>query len=273
MPVTYSLGAVPRFSSYLLPEDERELASYVSDGLSDLASIVDEVEAAVELFNYTSNIYSSVDAEYRRNSENRHNKQLEMKSATARYWPFIAARSVAIATHDFRLAKGTINQTWPKLPTLKTMIDGAAVNRANKLFNEYFPRTEAMRDAACHSAERSRTPQELADHAAVLKPGGARLSIGSCLSGNKLQYTYKKRSETVASLLELEISAATVARLAEVRDLYFSGFAGIEPELMRRAKAEWQERQDKRLAEATQREAEQLGDQNLSGDDHPDRNT
>jgi hypothetical protein len=230
MGITYDSSTVPSFSAYLLPEDERENGQHVNDELSSLASITDEVASAVQLFNYSNAFWSRSDAAYRADW---HNKELETKAYTIRQWPFIAAQSVAISIHHFGLLRGAINAIWRKVPTIAALVNRDDIRRSGKLFSKYFPRTEMLRDAVCHSAELSKTPESVTDHA-TSDPGKPRFFIRASLAGTHLQYTKDGK------LWELDISQDTVTKLVDVRDIYFSGFRAIEPELLRRAKEAWE---------------------------------
>jgi hypothetical protein len=222
MGITQEIDTVPIISAYLMPEDERVTATFVARQLSELASLTDQVFSAVELFTLAHQIAGQAERERQAVWGN---EELARKAQISRQWPFMVARSAAIAIHDFCVVKGSLNTAWPTVPTFRNLVDGKAVDRANKLFNQYFPRTEAMRDAVCHSGKRA-----LEDHS-VATPGGVRISIGSCLTGsalNILQYSYKKKNEAQARMYELEISAGMLSRLLEVRDIYFSGFRGVD---------------------------------------------
>jgi hypothetical protein len=231
--ITYDSSTVPTFSAYLLPDvAESSLGQHVNSELGNLASITDTVASQIELFNLSNDIWIRQEEERRADWQN---KERQRQTAIVRHWPFVAAQSVAISIHHFGLLRGAINASWRQLPTIAPMIERDPIRQSGKLFNKYFPRTEMLRDAVCHSAELSKTPQSRQDNA-TKEPGQPRFFIRAFLSGSKLQYTKEGK------LWELDISQDTLAKLIEVRDLYFSAFWKIEPELLRRAEEARQQR-------------------------------
>jgi hypothetical protein len=184
-----------------LPEGERQHALFIDRLLNRLPWRCEEFEAAVELFEF---------------SHSPHVPSTKVgPHGVGFFWTFIAAREAASALYRFSEDMKSIGANLNSCRTLAASIDARTKREATRRFSQHFPGYAAIRHVGQHQLYG--TPKDFAEHS-----GGNVLSTGN-ISRNVYQVMFEKRE------FKLEISAASLAKMREVCDLYRKAF---EPALI-----------------------------------------
>ncbi len=192
----------PLLPIHALPENEREHASFVGQNLNDLSSLCGDLEAAIALFQLNQSGANPADQGIGR---------LKFR------WLFMAAREAASATYRFSEAIQALGKNLNKCPTLLGMVDPVAKRAAAKKFDEHFPGVAGVRHSGQHASRLYGTPEDKAKHAI-----GRGISVNN-IHNNTVRTTFEKR------VVELELTAGTLAKLSEVRNLYWAIFQPLDP--------------------------------------------
>jgi hypothetical protein len=199
----------PRIPFRDLPESEQDRADHISILLQNLDSRCEDLEAAVALFKYS------------KPSVERIGKRSPSTVSKHRAWMHIAARDAASTIYKFSEDLDFIGHNLQKCPTLVTMIDRIARRAATRKFSQNFPGFRGVRHGSHHHAKLYGTPEGLARHKA------GRIVVMEGLLDDTLQTTFEKK------IVELPINNSSVAKLKEVRDLYWSAFEPVDPDFRR----------------------------------------
>lgn len=194
----------PRIHPSKLPEIEQDHANHIGILLHSLGSRCDDFEGAVKLLEYAM-------------SQEHRGKPFEESQKFFR-WMFIAARDASSTIYKFFEDMEFIGHNLNPCPTLRSMIDLKAKKAATKKFSQHFPGFAGVRHSAHHYAKLYGSPEGIREHIA---PG--RIVAVNNMFGTTLQTTFEKKT------VELDISDASLAKLKEVRDLYWSAFTPLDP--------------------------------------------
>jgi hypothetical protein len=210
----------PRLPFRKLPAIEQEGAHLIWRLLADLETRCHEFEMAVLLFE-----------RYKLHPKRDLTRDKTRKSIA---WAFIAARDAASTVYKFYESLEFIGHNFNECPTLRAMVDHKARKSATKKFKEYFPGYAGIRHSAHHYAKLYGSRRGIAENIA-----GNVLVVG-VLMGDTLQSTFLKKT------VELDVTMASVSKLREVRDLYWSAFEPLDPG--RKAQIQLMERIDRDIA-------------------------
>jgi hypothetical protein len=217
-----------------LPAEERERGNRLHNLLMELSSIVDELNSSVALFDHVR----TVSVQLRESGKaDRNNPDLARSYNIARKWPSIAARDASMAVWHFGEAMRYTKVLLKKSPTLDSLTNWPAIKGATKAYSEYFARGERiehLRNAISHKTEINEFPEVHAtkgnaDIPGIKMTGNASLIVVGSLHNSTFIYTWKGKAR------KLDITMDTVGKLAQVRDLLYSGLVEMAAELKSRA--------------------------------------
>ncbi len=149
-------------------------------------------------------------------------------------WAFIAARDGAMIIYHFGKAMdGITTSLTHHSPTLKAMVDMKKCRAAKDLFKEYFSDAEAIRHIVAHSAELTKTRGKVVENAStgnsfgqfINNPQGLKIMTKGSIMGNRYVGSHGGNDRSY------EISAVSVAKLAEIKTAFFSAFNEAENSL------------------------------------------
>ena len=134
-------------------------------------------------------------------------------------WRWIACNECILELYHLRSRMGKIQSVQlRKCPSLLPWIDVATLRAARKKLDEYFPDIEALRHATAHRGENEVNHEQ---HA----PPGQQFALTGFHEAHRYSTPYQGKMRT------LDITAASLARIAEVVDSYLSGFKVTAKEL------------------------------------------
>jgi hypothetical protein len=189
---------IPRLPISSLPKAEQRHAIFVERLLFFLDMHCQEFESALALFDFC----------YKTKHDS---PDFEMHLR----WLHIAAQAAATAVYLVKEDIEFLGKNLNKCPTLGNMIDHASRRTATKRFSTHFPGFGGVRHSGQHNAKLYGTPEAADDHSV-----GSMVLI-SGLSDRTLQATFEK------TVVKLEISAGSLSKLGEVRDLYWAVFRSL----------------------------------------------
>lgn len=177
-----------------LSEEETEAIKWLNASMHGLLASADAWAAALELFQFGKA------------------PSPQVKSDVARRWQWIAihecAMQIAYLRERIDIIRGRLVKT---SPLVQQHIDKAAMRRAVKLFDEYFPNHLAIRHAVAHSGEVDLSPER---HA----PAGTIYAITRITDADRLELTFEGATYT------LDITSATLLKIQEIVLTFWDAF-------------------------------------------------
>ena len=129
----------------------------------------------------------------------------------ANKWRFVAAAECVFQLHHLKKRIEKIRGITVKTcPSLSEFIDSARLRQSAKLFNDYFPEIDGLRDAMAHAGEFDAHPE-------VHAPDGM-----FALTGFREEHTFS--APLKRKLYHLAIADETLTRITEVVNILFEGF-------------------------------------------------
>lgn len=199
-----------------LPETERENAEAINRNLFFLSMIVDQLAAAVALFEFgrANRIATPADI------TNVSMEDIFAGSESNRMlteWQVLAAKAGAINIYEFHRVEQAIDGMLSQSPTLDAMIDKKARKRAGRLFNSAFKNFADLRNFAAHGSEMLDNPKKLETHAArnslpgvILLEDEASILVPNIINGDHYSSTIK------GQYIGYDVSTSTVDSLKAV---------------------------------------------------------
>jgi hypothetical protein len=203
---------VPNIRLIGLTDNEAAVLHVVNTALNELHSYTVEFEAAIMLLNHAK-------AQAERDWHN----------PIFRNWSFLAAKSAAMTVWHFGEAMNGIkaNARRSCLP-LNAIVRWDTVRDATKMYGQYFPHSEGLRDAVAHHANLSETI-EATNTNSLKSPNGGQVLLKSNLVDGALVYSQKGQERS------LKIDEATLKNLISVRDRFYSALETDEDKAFRKA--------------------------------------
>jgi hypothetical protein len=208
-------GELPIFDTRLLPEAERSVARIIEANLMRMNDYVKNFHAAIDLFeSCAQQIKSCIDAK----------KYDTLDKWTS--WQFIAARDGAMTIYHFGKAMSGTKSSLRLSPTLKSSVNSAKLKSAGRLFTDYFPEQESVRNAVAHSGELANTTESLTTNAFDGSYKSDFLDIANA-SDFMIQDSLQGRLFTTSyrgKIITYEIGYLNLIRLNGVKEDFYSAF-------------------------------------------------
>lgn len=204
-----------------LPESEREPAHAITVNYLSLQACVDNLAAAVDLFDHCLSLWMPSGPTERLLERRDHNMKLGR-------WHSMAARGGAIAIYEFYQITQAIGSLLSQCPTLSPMIDKTARKEAGRLFEKSFPEFASVRLFAAHGQEMVNTPAKAKEHATSggVTIDGIVIDAGQVLISGTLinrKYVSTHKGKTVS----YDLTPETVQKLADVLNAHYRALAPI----------------------------------------------
>lgn len=241
-----------------LPDKERGHCDAAIGCTNALTSYIDSFELTLALFEHgAENLQRALAM---RPLEDRARKR-EIDFSTN--WQLVAAKDCAMTTYHFCYALVGLHDNLEAAPTMQSLIDEDALNRAKDFFDETFPTYKYMRHGLAHGEEKHRSVSEKKIHTfkgdfvkeAMKEPAGVSLfsghigftgdsftpsagfsqfsgqmsfgEPGGAFSGTALNGTTLSTSWR-KKMIQLDISTQTLEKLRAVREKYYDAFFTLE---------------------------------------------
>jgi hypothetical protein len=196
-----------------LPPEERECAEFIGHGLGNLARYCDEV-AAADLLLGMAEFRSEEIVKTPRDSPR--SREFRDELSVLNHWKHIAARHGAFTIYNFGKEMTGITVNLKQCPSLQSAINDAARRAGAKLFAQYFPNFEQVRNSAGHAGERN-SPRAEQRH----RPKDAPYILNS-LFGRSFTTSVDEQ------IVQYELSPETTSRLGQVRDHFWNAFSPVD---------------------------------------------
>lgn len=179
-------------------ENETEQARHLAELIRQLFRFVSDFEHAVSLYNFC-NTFSPV----------------------TRHWSFIAGRDGAMTLYHIADIINAVQNGFRDCPNLSSNVDHRSIRSARRAFKQYFPMTNALRNAVAHSGERNKTRdlwkentvstvEERFKKFIVFQGEGSTIDIDECFFEDDFAKTFKGR------IVYYEISRESLAKLLTI---------------------------------------------------------
>jgi hypothetical protein len=209
-----------RIDRSALPEKECEAAESIERNLSSLASLTDGFRLHVDMY---------LDLFLRKQAVGRDDPNELLKFVA---WMRGAARLGALDAYSFSMVMQAVNET--KAPTIWAKSDMEARKRATKLFAAEFPLIAAVRQAAAHVGELSKSAAEENRHRLKQAVENERMLVGPDSGIFMPSFVHAEPNRAIYSatfqgkMSEYELSDAKADALATVSQLYRETFYPLE---------------------------------------------
>lgn len=209
----------------MLPEAEREAATFIERNIGNLESFVQDFESSNRLFDHCESLKIPVPTR-REDVMSGLRARADANLLLAR-WKGMAARNGALTLYDFFQTQRSTDTLASRCPTLSKHFDRERQGQSNKAFVAAFRDFGAVRQGAAHRGEHAATPEEFArnvgddslvvDGIKILQTGS--LFISGTLFNRHYHFTVKGKH------VSYELSAKSVSALKEVLELLKSALA------------------------------------------------
>lgn len=143
-------------------------------------------------------------------------------------WIAMAARDAAMVIHDFDHLQKSIKTKANVLPSIASRVRRDRFKAAGKLFREYFPDAEQMRNAVAHDAERALTATAIEEYGFVRPPRGRRAKLATesgttitRLVARTLHMSWKQR------VISITVDEAALDQLLKIQTEIIEAFAPL----------------------------------------------
>lgn len=193
-----------------IPEDELESFNHVRMNYHALRECVDDLEAAVLLYEHSQALTAAPEPDWRARMQ---------RNAPLLRWMNIAARSGAIAIYEYYRVQQAMDALINGSPTMTMLIADDQRRASTKLFIRSFPDFTALRTIAAHGREMIDTPDKERKHRAEKGVGaqGIDTSGPTLLHGTLINGRYTSTHD--GKLIAYEVGHPTVGHLREVYQL------------------------------------------------------
>lgn len=148
-------------------------------------------------------------------------------------WKFIAARDGALSIYNFAKIMEAIRSSMNEVPTIRAIVDHAAIRLAVKKFESKLPDFEGVRHSVAHSAEFVNSQEAIQRNAfsGTLTAGPVQgifksLTIHNSLVNSKFTTSLEGR------LISYDVSQATLDVLNSAKRDFYAVFAPVETATM-----------------------------------------
>lgn len=202
----------PSFKSGIVPETEREATWVLQSFIGSLASYVDDFEAALDLYDSVEFLQA--------------NKLIDRQFGK---WKLIAARDGAMTIFHFEKVLVNSGKGFRDCPSLRNQVNHEVLRQARVRFSEVFPLAARIRHSTAHRAEMTETKQKV-DSNAYSGPINTRFISVERAEGLTIDGLLGRKFTTTheGEISDYEISESTLAELANIARLFYSGFSAID---------------------------------------------
>jgi hypothetical protein len=189
-----------------LPPEERNRALFVQNLIMSLGHRCIEFASAIELLDFCIQPlqYECYGEEHWLEEANKRKR-----------WESVAANSAASTVYLFYEDMEFLGENLSRCKTLNGMVNHKIKRSATKMFSQLFPGFAGVRHSRLHDAKLYGTPESLWENVA-----GPEIHTTD-LVGRTITSSFKGK------IVRLEVSKETLAKLQDVRDLYWSAFMPI----------------------------------------------
>jgi hypothetical protein len=222
----------PYIYDIALPDAEHASVRHLHHLLSQLSYYVSEFELAVALCDYASGVHSALIGRYTQEKEwtARLASIRAIQENVHAKWTGIAARDATMSIyHISHVLEGI---TFKDCETLRKLIDHNKLRLAKNLFDGAFFQAEEARHAVAHSAEMSKTPDDVefnsmsggyeTDNIKIGK--SVKLTLGGLLDGRKLTTTWADTHTGTSRVVTSECSQKSAEILLRIMNLVWDAF-------------------------------------------------